>query len=60
MSTDRKRTLDALAIRLSAETGVTVSKARELIHVLGSDWSSLVREARVTKQARSSAKNCPS
>lgn len=38
--------------RLVQETGITEAEASGLLTVLGSDWSSLVREARLLKQKR--------
>ena len=38
--------------RLVQETGITEAEASDLLTVLGSDWSSLVREARLLKQKR--------
>jgi hypothetical protein len=35
--------------RLVKETGVTNAEASDLVRLLGTDWSSLVREARVLK-----------
>jgi hypothetical protein len=37
----------ALARRLVLEIGITEAQAAELVAVLGANWSSLVREARV-------------
>ena len=39
--------LDALAGRLVAETGISSSQARELISLLGMNWTSLIREAKL-------------
>lgn len=39
--------------RLVRETGVTEAEASDLITMLGVDWSSLVREARLQKSKRS-------
>jgi hypothetical protein len=38
--------------RLVKETGITEAEASDLLTVLGTDWSSLVREARVLKMKR--------
>ena len=38
--------------RLVRETGITEQQARELVILLGSDWSSLVREAKLLKPKR--------
>ena len=35
--------------RLVRETGITEGEASDLLTVLGTDWSSLVREARILK-----------
>jgi hypothetical protein len=43
-----------LAQRLAKETGITESEAADLISVLGTNWSSLVREARVIRRRRKS------
>ena len=42
---------DALIERLVTDTGITKTQARDLIAVLGRDWSSLVREARLLQKA---------
>ena len=44
--------LDALAGRLVTETGITTSQARELIVLMGTNWSSLIREARLLAASR--------
>lgn len=36
--------------RLVAETGITEGQAAYLISALGTDWASLVREARIMKR----------
>lgn len=38
--------------RLVRETGITEAEASDLLTVLGTDWSSLVREARILKTKR--------
>lgn len=38
--------------RLINETGITNAQATELISLLGLNWSSLVREARILNQKR--------
>lgn len=38
--------------RLVKETGITETEASDLVTVLGSDWSSLVREARILRPKR--------
>ena len=42
----------ALAVRLVESTGISKSEALELISILGSDWSSLVREAKLLPRKR--------
>ena len=42
----------ALVQRLVRDTGITEQQSRELIAMLGLNWSSLVREARLLKAAR--------
>ena len=38
--------------RLAKETGVSEAEAPDLVRLLGTDWSSLVREARLLKMRR--------
>jgi hypothetical protein len=38
--------------RLVKEIGITTEEARELVSVLGHDWPSLVREARLLTRKR--------
>jgi hypothetical protein len=45
--TDSKRELEQLIRRLVRETGITMDQARFLVSILGNDWSSFVREARL-------------
>ena len=40
---------DGVVKRLAAETGVSEAQARELVLLLGVDWSSLIREARIIR-----------
>ena len=40
---------DGVVKRLAAETGISEAQARELVLLLGVDWSSLVREARMLR-----------
>lgn len=40
---------EGLIKRLIAETGVSEVQARELVLMLGAEWSSLVREARMLR-----------
>jgi hypothetical protein len=44
--------LMSLAQRLAKETGITEPEAADLVIVLGTIWSSLVREARVIRRRR--------
>jgi hypothetical protein len=39
-----------LAKRLVQETGITEAEAADLVMLIGVDWSSLVREARLLKK----------
>jgi len=41
--------LEVLAGLLVRETGITQEQARELIKLIGTDWSSLLREAHFIK-----------
>ncbi|TPI57462.1 hypothetical protein FJ417_22115 [Mesorhizobium sp. B3-1-7] len=38
-----------LAERLAKETGITEQRAAELIHLIGTDWTALLREAQFLK-----------
>lgn len=38
--------------RLVQETGISEAQARELVHLIGLDWSSLVREAKLIASSR--------
>jgi hypothetical protein len=49
---ESKRELEQLIRRLVRETGITMDQARFLISILGNDWSSLVREARLLTRNR--------
>ena len=40
---------EGLIKRLAAETGISEPQARELVRLLGVDWSSLIREARILR-----------
>ena len=40
---------EVLIERLAAETGISKAQARELVRLLGVDWSSLIREARILR-----------
>ncbi len=46
---DNQATLDAIVHRLQVETGISKSQALELISLLGLNWSSLMRDAKVIK-----------
>lgn len=48
--TDSMRT--ATIKRLVSEIGLSESEAIDLVRVLGTDWSSLVREARLLRSKR--------
>jgi hypothetical protein len=41
-----------LARRLVKEVGISEQEARDLIKLIGTDWNSLVREARFLKHRR--------
>ncbi|PBB89587.1 hypothetical protein CK215_26455 [Mesorhizobium sp. WSM3864] len=45
----RDKDIHLLAARLAKETSVSEEEARELIRLIGTDWSSLVREAKFLK-----------
>ena len=42
----------ATATRLVNETGITEAEAADLVAILGGNWSSLIREARLLKPRR--------
>jgi hypothetical protein len=44
-----KSDVELLALRLAKETDISQHDARELIRLIGTDWTSLVREARFLK-----------
>ena len=44
-----KSDVELLALRLAKETDISEGDARELIRLIGTDWTSLVREARFLK-----------
>ncbi|MDG4875198.1 hypothetical protein P9273_08820 [Mesorhizobium sp. WSM4935] len=46
---DKEKAADLLVRRLVKETGITQKQARDLIEMIGTDWASLVREARFLK-----------
>jgi hypothetical protein len=41
---------EGLIKRLMAETGISEAQARELVQMLGAEWASLVREARMLRR----------
>jgi hypothetical protein len=41
---------EGLVKRLMAETGISEGQARELVLMLGAEWSSLIREARMLRR----------
>ncbi|MER8980546.1 hypothetical protein [Mesorhizobium sp. M0510] len=45
-----KDTQQLLARRLSEEVGISEPDARDLIKLIGTDWNSLLREARFLKE----------
>ena len=47
-----KRSSGPVIQRLVKETGITEGQARELVSLLGVNWSSLVREAKLLKGKR--------
>ena len=51
MVSERGTARAALAQRLVRDTGISEEQALELIAALGTDWSSLVREARIMRKA---------
>jgi hypothetical protein len=48
----RRAEAGAAAVRLAKETGITEAEATDLVAILGMNWSSLVREARLLKPRR--------
>ncbi|MBZ9810964.1 MULTISPECIES: hypothetical protein [unclassified Mesorhizobium] len=44
-----------LARRLAKEVGISEAEARGLIKLIGTDWNSLVREAKIWKDLKGSA-----
>ena len=44
-----KSDVELLALRLAKDTDISEDDARELIRLIGTDWTSLVREARFLK-----------
>ena len=41
---------EGLVKRLMAETGISEGQARELVLMLGAEWASLIREARMLRR----------
>ena len=48
-SQNNQPTLDDIVKRLVQQTGITEAQALELIHFVGLNWASLVREAKALK-----------
>ena len=48
---------DDIIRRLIADTGISEMQARELVMLIGMDWSSLVREARLLRVSIQAALN---
>ncbi|WP_292121046.1 hypothetical protein [Mesorhizobium sp.] len=46
---DKKEPVDLLVRRLVKEADISENQARELIELIGTDWSSLLREGRFLK-----------
>jgi hypothetical protein len=46
---DKQQTEDLLITRLVKEAEISEQQARELIALIGTEWSSLIREARFLK-----------
>lgn len=59
MPNSRTETREGVAAKLAHATGISLEQARELVDVLGVDWSSLMREANLLKKQRSSHSNRP-
>lgn len=50
---DKPKSMDGPVVRrLVKETGITEEQARELVVLLGVNWSSLMREARLLNRKR--------
>ncbi|MGX9574504.1 hypothetical protein [Mesorhizobium sp. f-mel] len=49
---DSGSVVQLLARRLAKETGISETDARLLIELIGTNWNSLLREARVLKSRR--------
>ena len=50
--TQEDEAIEALAKRLAEETCISVSEARDIIWLIGTNWGSLVREARLLESKR--------
>jgi uncharacterized lipoprotein len=50
--TGQKASGNPMVERLIQETGITEAQARELVSMLGTDWSSLMREARLLTKSK--------
>jgi hypothetical protein len=48
---ENMRALEGVIRRLVRETGISIDQARFLVSILGNDWSSLMREARIIKSS---------
>jgi len=48
----KQEELEQLATLLAKQTGITCDQACDLIRLLGTEWSSLMREARLLKNQR--------
>lgn len=53
MESAKAMALDATVQRLAKDTGITEQQALELILLLGLNWASLVREAKLLKTGKS-------
>jgi hypothetical protein len=49
---DKPQAMGQVVQRLVRETNITVKQARELVSLLGNNWPSLMREARLLTQKR--------
>jgi hypothetical protein len=53
MESANGKALNAIVERLAKDTGITEQQALELILLLGLNWASLVREAKLLKTGKS-------
>ena len=44
--------LDDIVTRLVKQTGITEAQALELVYLIGLNWASLVREAKIMKSGK--------